>query len=203
MAQLVVDPIAICTFVHKGFPNMNSGSQTDVAVDDSQTSIFAIARTRRGLMRADISSIAGETINSTSKLEVYVSVAYGATAQTIHRITQGAWTEMGATWNKYDGINAWATPGGDFSTPTVPYTSPSATGWFTITGADLAAFLQDALDNRAGIVDMLLKCDTEPQGPAKGFLFNSDDAASNKPKLTVDYGVVAARHNRLLFGQGR
>lgn len=50
-----------------------------------------------------------------------------------HEITQTAWTETGATWNKYDGTNNWSSAGGDFSA-TIIDTAGAATNltWLTL-----------------------------------------------------------------------
>ena len=48
----------------------------------------------------------------------------------IYRLTQ-IWTELGVTWNKYDGTTAWGTPGGNFvGTTGVSMTNPYQT--FTV-----------------------------------------------------------------------
>jgi len=41
----------------------------------------------------------------------------GANALTVdcHAMTRTTWTEAGATWNKYDGVNNWTAAGGDYS----------------------------------------------------------------------------------------
>lgn len=195
MGQLVVDPITISAQIASSAPNANFGTANPTRVERlGGLPGDPIGRT---LMDADISAIpAGNVIASTSMLEINVqSRSSSSEPTTIHRITQAAWTEAGVTWNKYDGTNSWTTPGGDYSTPAVPFTGPAANGWLTITGADLAAFLQDALDNQAGIVRILLRVDDESLTANKGFRFYSDDdttSPSQKPKLTVDYAAPSA-----------
>lgn len=58
----------------------------------------------------------GATLNSAA-LTLHVTNPYGGnpTGETmsIYRLTQ-AWTEMGVTWNRYNGANSWATGGGDY-----------------------------------------------------------------------------------------
>ena len=59
----------------------------------------------------------GATINSAS-LTLHATDLYGGNpngeAMSIYRLTK-AWTEMGVTWNRYDGATAWATAGGDYA----------------------------------------------------------------------------------------
>jgi len=65
------------------------------------------------------------------------------------------------TWNKYDGVNAWTTGGGDTDAGlNFAYTEASTTGEHTITG--LLTLVEDALANRDGIVSMILRQDTDP-----------------------------------------
>ena len=188
MSQTVITCTKAC--------KIQSGSQADINLDASSLGVDVVpASTKnspefvRSLLDFDISAIpAGSTIQDTSKLELYVLSIYtngSGTAQTGYRITQAAWTETGVTWNKYDGTNAWTTAGGDYSTPSVSYTGPTTTGWFSISGSSFAAFLQDALDNRAGIVRLILRLDAE-DGSVRGFAASNDEDATNPPKLTVD-----------------
>jgi hypothetical protein len=193
MGQLIVDPIPKCAYVDSNSPDTNYGSSQGMHSQYVRSGKQQPEVKQRTIMDADLSSVpVGSTIQPSSKLELYVYFVRATWPCTLHRVAQPAWTENGVTWNAYDGVNDWASPGGDYSTPAVPFTFPSATGWLTITGADLAAFLQDALDNRAGIARMLIRVDAE-SGSGKGGGFRSDDAEppyeNQKPKLTIDYAV--------------
>ena len=191
MSQLVVDPITKATYIDNAYPSTNYGTTDIISVSFKPISSKFGPFIARVLQDADISAIPpGSIIVSTSKLELYCKTVYAATAATLYRITQPDWTELGATWGDYIYPNDhWYTPGGDYSTPSVAFTTPAATGWFTITGADFAAFLQDAINNRSGIARMLLRVDTESD-TLKGADFASDDDTHDpswKLKLTVDY----------------
>lgn len=190
MPQLVIDPIPKCNHLYEGTPDTNwgGGDVLEVRFVPQPKGADIISRS---IMDADISAIpGGETINPTSKLELYCWSIQTASAATIHRITEAGWTEYGSTWNDSDAPTPWATPGGDYSSPTVPFTTPASLGWSTITGEDLAAFLQNALDNWGGIARMLLKVDAEHTLKGGG-MYWSDDKPGLEPKLTVDYGVAA------------
>jgi hypothetical protein len=191
MSQLVVDPITKATKIFTAAPDTNYGTDVTLAVIYTAASYKTAANVGRTLADVDISAIpAGSTIASTSKAELYCGTVLAAVAATLYRITQPAWTELGATWNKYDGTNPWAVAGGDYGDPHVHFTTPAATGWFTITGDDFAAFLQDALNNCSGIVRMLMRLDVESLTTTSGAYFASDDDTHDpswKLKLTVDY----------------
>ena len=185
MGQLILQPdeaSAKDTWIDSALSNSNFGTDVIIGIGHNTK----LPGSRRGLIDWDISSIpAGSRILSTSKIETNVTTGiFLSDGFTIHRITQTAWTEGGATWNKYDGTNNWASTGGDFSTPTVPYTGPSGLGIHTITGTDLASFLQDALDNRVGIARMLFKHDLENVIS----IYDIDSSGGTiAPKLTIDF----------------
>lgn len=234
----------------------------------------------RALIHWDISSIPpGSTIQSTSKLDIYLSAVVGSPTARIRRQNTTTWTES-ATWNKYDGSTVWGslsgisssaatdlftktghgllvgqrvrftaldgmtgvntvsnyyvissgltandfkisiseegTPtdvltgtsgsaaaldltGGTCTTPDVPFTFPGAGGAFSITGADMAAFLQDALNSRSGNAEMLIKVDDEATTSNQEIASSDNGTAANRPKLTVDYTLPVGGH-RMMFG---
>ena len=94
------------------------------------------------------------------------------------------WT-LSATWNTYDGINAWTTPGGDSST-TNAVVNPSVTtpaGWkYWYPTQIVQEWVNGTLTN-----DGLLLADTTQKTTNDMLSFNSLDASSNKPVLTVSW----------------
>ncbi len=84
---------------------------------------------RRSLLKPDLSSIpAGATINSANLTLTWIRVAAASGNLGVYRILAKPWTEAGATWNKYDGSNAWATAGclgegTDYTTTGYAYTA--------------------------------------------------------------------------------
>lgn len=63
----------------------------------------------------------------------------------------GQWTEAGATWNKYDGVNNWGL-NHDRASPYIVLGYISSTGWHNF---DLKALVDDAWDNRSGLLAFL------------------------------------------------
>lgn len=199
MGQLIIDPITFVAHLDSHLPTTNWGDYSQPSISYTVGVTKGAAISCRTVMQADISELAGLTIYNTSKLEVNVwsVLSGGAAACVFSRITRTDVVEAETTWNVYKTGSNWTTPGGDSANPYVNFTGPSATGWFTITGDELAAFLQDTLA-RDGIVRMLGQ--TVEATPTKGFGFYSDDDTgdpSRKPKLTIDHSGAAAGRRRI------
>lgn len=154
---------------------------------------FIFQTINRSLATFDISDIAaGSVFDNASKLELDVFQAAEAAGGDfkLHRLTRTDVVEAEFTWDEYKSGSSWTSPGGDYDAPEVAFTGPGVneTGWLTITGASLAAFLQDALDDRAGIVRFLGKRVTEV-GTDRWHCRSSEyeDDTSKRPKLTAVY----------------
>jgi len=152
----------------------------------------------RVLLEFDITAIpAGSTIDSAT-LDLYCSQATGtADACSGYRITRTNWVELEATWNKFSTAGGnWTTAGGDYdaTTPTpFTFTLPTTTG---AKSYSCTAFVQDALDNRSGIVEILLRKNTESAG---GYVLYHSDEGTTKPVLTVNYTTAVARRRIAVF----
>lgn len=107
----------------------------------------------------------------------------GAT-YTANRLTQANWTE-GATWNTYDGSNAWNSAGGD-------YTATNSASVVYASGATLAfnvlAMLNDARSAGLNYLDLILR------GPESAGVSNyvvglssSESTVLERPKLEITY----------------
>jgi len=143
----------------------------------------------RALVHFDISTIPTNSTITSATLSLYISsTSYsGGTTRSYstHRVdTARTWTDIGVTWNKYNGSN-WASSGGDFNaTATDTQVVDGAdTGWvdWTVT-ADVTAFTSGTENN-----GWLIKDTVETETAYQAF-FNSLDftgSATLKPKLTV------------------
>ncbi len=170
-------------------PDINYGSNElmNVGFDDADKNDPVY----RALLEFDISDLVGEAIDAASELKVFVYTIDGGQAFTCHRFTKVI-VEGEVTWNKNHATSNWASPGGDFAAPTVAFTGPSSTGYQVIlTGSGLAAFLQDAIDNRSGIVYMILKADDEATQNEWSFRAKEYLGGGQEAKLTVVYDVPA------------
>jgi hypothetical protein len=112
----------------------------------------------------------------------------------VRHVTQPAWTETEATWNRYNGTTPWNTPGGDVDAKSgIAFVPPSAPGAFAF--PDLKALCQDAIATRGGQLDLLIRQDTETLGPPRHewSFVTSDDTASPtlRPRLVVSFASPA------------
>jgi len=106
MAQVTLNPTAD-TRIRSDQPTTNEGGSGTWEVGKFN----ALNSVSRGLMKFDLSSIPS-TITSVT-LRIYDDgTDLGSNTRTlrIYR-SKRAWTELGATWNTYDGSNNWTTAG--------------------------------------------------------------------------------------------
>lgn len=187
------------------YPNNNYGGATilsTVVMYASGTKAFLF----RPIVNFDVSSIAGHTINSAKLVAVATSTSGSGWTAKVSRCTRPAtWTEMGVTWNKYDGSNAWTAGGGDFDDTTpaaVIFSDPGGAGSFDITG--LVNHVTDAISNRSNIVSLILRLSDEDPGVNEGLGVKSREHADTADRwyLEVDYTPVVASENlRKALGQ--
>lgn len=119
---------------------------------------------RRAIANFNVSALQGRTITA-AQIRRVISGAIGPPqgfAATIYRCTRPAtWTETGVTWNKYNGANNWTTAGGDYD-----QTTPAPVHYIETTNPipGLKDFVIDALNNRTGIVSIIIRVDNENPG---------------------------------------
>lgn len=137
----------------------------------------------RALMRFDVSSIASYTILS-STMTLTVPSGYFAASQslTLYRCGQPAWTELGATWNTYDGSSIWTSGAGN---PTSPSTTISFTGGTAV--FNTTDLVLDAIHNRSGILNCVLDGNTIGETILANFGSFDNTTPSNRPNLTINY----------------
>ncbi len=99
----------IDTYVNEDDPITNAGNGSNFSVDGSA------GLRRNGLVKFDLSSLSGKTILSASLTLYCTSGTPNPGTYKFHRILAASeWTELGATWNLRNGVNAWAgDTGGD------------------------------------------------------------------------------------------
>jgi hypothetical protein len=101
-------PITVDTKINSGDPTTNYETATSIPIGYYYTVLNS-----RALLKPDLSSIPANAILTSSSLYMYCHDADSNTNPTIgvYRLTK-AFTESGATWNSYNGVNTWTTPGG-------------------------------------------------------------------------------------------
>jgi hypothetical protein len=155
----------------------------------------------RPILNFDITSIAGQTL-VTAKLRLYVGDLYNPVGAKVYRCTRPAtWTELGVTWNKYDGTNNWTTAGGDYDaatpTPVAFTTGVSQFAWFEITG--LLAFATDAIANRSNVVSLILRLDDEAPDSNDGIGYSQSREDANAPQLVIEYGTLPSAETQTIL----
>src|SRR3990167_4779758 len=109
MSQVTLNPTAD-TYLTALTPDTNNDAITfDVGEWNG-----GVGDLRRTLIKFDLSSIPNSSIITVATLRVYDtgSDLTSNTRTMFANRSKRAWTETGATWNKYDGTNNWATAGG-------------------------------------------------------------------------------------------
>jgi len=162
----------------------NFGDSTTLRIDSRAVEIY------RSLVQFDLSSIPPGSIISSATLKLYyysyaVNDPVGRTYWA-YRVTQ-SWTEMGATWDTYDGANPWVTAGGDFTTVHGAYAIvPSSYGWMTWTVTDIVkAWVEDGEPNYG----FLIKDEAETSDTSYQAIFRSRESGETelRPILEVTY----------------
>ena len=132
------------THLDTKFPDRNYGGDTDLKLDAADYAL---------LIRFDFSALPagsrvipwydGAQLRAGAQLGLYASNVGAATSDVInvHRVSR-SWTPGtmkgsgqapdGATWNSYDGVQAWSAPGGDYAgTELASAPVTSAVGWIS------------------------------------------------------------------------
>lgn len=146
---------------------------------------------RHQLIQFALSSIPLAANIRSAQLQMYQKYAVGTTNIDLYRVKQswvegtmnGSGTADGATWNTYNGSNAWLTNGGDYDATAIASTSVTdgsnvARSW------EIASLVQDWLTGKYLNNGMQLKA---AGGVTVTFASKEDTTAANRPKLTVNY----------------
>ncbi|GAI31266.1 unnamed protein product [marine sediment metagenome] len=165
--------------------NNNYGDATTIEVDAEDATTLA---PEWGLFEWDISSEipVGSTVQSAS-ITLYVDPGDPGGSFDFYELKKN-WTETGATWNKYDGINDWQSPGAegaDDRGTTVLGTMPGTAGSHTVTlNSSGIALVQNWVNNPDTNYGVILR-GSSTAGTRYFSSENSDTA--NRPKLTIEY----------------
>jgi hypothetical protein len=164
------------TWIDQANPTTNKGTDNNL-----YASLLSTGRILRSMLRFDLSSLAGKTIQH----PCLILHSYGATTPAsfnVHRVlpANAGWTETGATWNKVDGASNWAgsagcgTAGTDYAETIMgSYTAAAIVqGAPQIVPLDPTEFAA-MVANNAG---MMLKAQDETTANNKQTSFSSDYA---------------------------
>jgi len=194
MTQLILQPgpaAGIDAYLYGDWKNNNFGTSTTLKIAAGYE--YHSTAAYRSLLQFDVSELAGSTVES-AMLTLYYASTYqeDTNSYTIscYRCPT-AWTELGATWNKYDGANAWPVngAGGDWDASIVAVCTE-------INGAvdlaiDIKSHVEDAITNRGGVLNLLCKITgVDSNYPQWNHSYYSSDEiteAAKRPKVVIDY----------------
>jgi hypothetical protein len=185
MGALTIQPTDADNVMWSGSANSNYGSLTGIDIG-ANSGIY------RSLLKFDFGALPGNAILDSVSLSVYIYGIVGSSGRTLwaYRLTQTGWTELGSTWNKYDGSNSWSSAGGDYTTTNgVSISGPGAGNWATWDVLTLANY---ARINTGKILYILLKDGTETDGQLSQIYSNNYTTDATKcPKLILNYHLIA------------
>lgn len=200
MTTTTLNPL-IDTNIVSDSPTNNYGTNAALYVGESNG---ASGRVRRSLLKFDLSGIPANAIIDSAVLSLYAITDFSSNARTarVFRLKQ-AWTEAGCTWNAYDGTNGWQTAGGFGANDceqtdigslamTAAETMNAYKSW-TLDAAKVQEMISGAFPNNG----FLMKTDTEVDDM---YAYNSNEAASNKPKLVIDWHQGGRQFQAVIIG---
>ena len=155
----------------------------------------------RSLIKFDLSSIPSSAVVSSATLTLTPVGDYSSNARTlsVYRCLR-AWTEAGATWNKYDGTNAWGTAGADNTTSDRESTAigtynQSASGTLNV-GKDISLDVTKIQEMIRGLFTnngFVLRVATE-NNDAYQWASSDHATAAYRPKLVIEYTLPSGNH---------
>jgi len=195
MTTVVIQPdgAAGCdNYLYDASADANAGGNAELGIGENNA---AVAKNRT-LIKFDLSVIPASAKIASATLSLYCYQDNCSTART-HRVYRllRAWTELGSTWNKYDGANNWATAGGFGAADceqndigTRDFGVNDAINEFKnypLTAAKVQEMVSGAFTNNG----FLIKADGELDD---AYYFRSSDygTAADRPKLTVEYSLA-------------
>jgi hypothetical protein len=171
--------------------NYGTGSFLCVGNDQSNS--------ERVLLHYDLSALGAQASVTSCLLTLSVNQVTEPTLGKIMRLRRNDWSETGSSWVAYKTGAAWTAPGASDETSDVDtvlaisFAPPAAAGSFTF--PPIQALCQDAVRNRTGSLDLVVRGDADQDGACAGacvaheFCSRSSDyaTAAARPKLVVGY----------------
>ncbi|MEM4243092.1 MAG: S8 family serine peptidase [Candidatus Woesearchaeota archaeon] len=176
--SIVIQPNAVAgkdSYISSANPNTNYGTANPLKVQTNSL---------RALILWNLSGIPVNANISSAIMQLYVpSVQKTADNNVTVRRLVKQWCENNVTWNKYDGVNSWATAGGDYSS--VVWASAlvgSANKYYYWDITQLVKSLHNNTYPNYGIIMISLSNNNR-----KDFTSSDSPTASQRPVLLVNY----------------
>ncbi len=162
-----------------------------------------VGRIKRGLMQFNVAAHVpvGSTVTGATLTLYMDKTIAGVKTVTLHRVLaswgegeasgQGGGSPAGpgdATWeHRFFDTVLWDTEGGDFTASESASQGVGAVGFYSWTSGQLAADVQNMLDNPGSDFGWLIKGDESTPTTAKKFASREYPLPANRPKLSVTY----------------
>ncbi|MFK8026611.1 MAG: LamG-like jellyroll fold domain-containing protein [Gammaproteobacteria bacterium] len=140
--------------------------------------------TDRSLIQFDLSSLPTSIKIDSAILELYLHDNVGP-EDTVeaHALTR-SWTEDGVTWETYDGVTSWTSPGGDYENQSVAEFVTSGVGWHSL---DITSLTQKWTDGEFPNNGVILLSEASSGAKRKKYHSSDEKEATLRPKLTITY----------------
>lgn len=193
MAQFSNQGSSVETWIRDNQATTNFGSSDQVQIGKDSTGV----QINRPLIKWDLSSIPANITVTSAILSLWTKTDLSTVSGDwkAYRVKR-AWTEGGATWNKYDGSSDWSTAGCGNTTDDRESTELGsvtvASGYGVDTEVQItlsAALVQGWITGSFTNNGILLKTDSEANDQ---WVIHSHEAATAglKPKLVINYDYV-------------
>jgi hypothetical protein len=178
---------------YAGWIDSSIGYNDNDAPQDTWDRVFPgwYVTEKRALFRIDLSSIPTNAVVTAATFS-FLEANYndGTDKAWLHAIAAHQFVENSATWNKYDGSNAWTTPGGDLaaSAAQTGVTVP-ADDWAVFgSGGELNALVQQWISYPATNLGFVLGCDASGSPRGRYGVCSSERATlAHRPKAAITY----------------
>lgn len=186
------------TYLQQANPTRNYGATDPLSLRTN------VGGQRIPLVEFNLSALpAGATVNS-SNMQYYVSTANANITVNLYRLTQN-WNEgtasnancgpgngNGATWDTYNCVNNWATPGGDYDGTTLlgSFVPSPVGGYQTVASANLNSLVQNWMNGSVANNGVILVPTAASNQTAA---IRSRDTVNQEPRLTINYTYVGAQ----------
>jgi hypothetical protein len=157
------------------------------------------ANSERVLIHFDLSQLGSGATVTGCFLTFTVNQVTAPTSGRILRLRRNGWSEIASNWTVYQPMTPWGALGASDpatdvdETSAVPFVPPTVVGLFTF--PSVQALCQDAVTQRAGSLDLLIRQDVDQEGACTGSCVASDFCSrssdwgtpTDRPSLLVGY----------------
>jgi hypothetical protein len=175
------------TYLRRSQVNDNFGVDTFLATDSETGG----GRPMRTLLRFDLAAIPTGAVVESATLELYLFESGGSQTELVEAfpvtrdwVEGTGGTNAGASWDLYDGVTSWGTPGGDHLPDAVATFTAGAPGWKSM---ELSAVAQDWVDGTLPNYGLVLASPESGGNDEKHYYSREHVDPALRPKLTLVY----------------